>query len=91
MTSAQLDIILMMMLVSIFVVFMSILTYIIFKNLILYKIEKKDIENSQYLLNNGWTVVTTNHKGIPLFFQNKSSVISLKDVKSVKAKNNAKI
>ncbi len=91
MTSSQLDIILVMILASIFVVFMLISTYIIFKNFILYKIEKRDIENSQYLLNNGWTVVTTNKKGIPLFFQSKGKFISLKDIKSIKAKNNAKI
>lgn len=76
---------------SIFLITMLILTFIALKSFVLYKINKKNIENSKFLLSDGWTSLTTDVKGIPTLLKKDKKIISLNEVKSIKAKNDARI
>lgn len=76
---------------SIFLITMLILTFIALKSFVLYKINKKNIENSKFLLSDGWTSLTTDAKGIPTLLKKDKKIISLNEVKSIKAKNDARI
>mgnify|MGYP006340649767 CR=1 FL=1 len=91
MNSEQLDLILAVIVSLIFLTTMTIVTYMVIRAFILHKLEKKDIENSKYLLNDKWEIISTNNKGVPLLFRKKEVFISLNDVKKIKVKNNAKI
>ena len=76
---------------SVFLISMLVLTFVLLKSFILYKINKKSIENSKFLLNDGWSAITVNVNGIPVLLKKDKKIISLSEIKSIKAKCNARI
>lgn len=91
MSNELLDFLFALVFTSIFLITMLILTFIGIKFFLHYKINKKNLENSKFLLNDGWKVLTTNNNGIPILFQKDKKFISISEIKSIKAIKDAKI
>lgn len=91
MNSEMLDFLFALVFSSVFLISMLVLTFVLLKSFILYKINKKSIENSKFLLNDGWSAITVNVNGIPVLLKKDKKIISLSEIKSIKAKCNARI
>lgn len=91
MSKELLDFLFALVFSSIFLITMLILTFTTIKSFILHKMQKKDIENSKFLLNDGWTAISFNINGIPVLLKKDKKTISLNEIKSIKAKYNARI